>query len=84
MFNMSQAATYKLLTQISPRIVSIIDQNLSSDQVEIQEWSSRVLITLFQRQPDKTFIDPILEKSIMHKLKMFVIEKQEPEADRLI
>ena len=84
MFNMAQAATYRLLTQISPRIVSIIDPNLSSDQQEIQEWSSRVLITLFQRQPEKQFIDPILEKSIMHKLKIFVIEKQEAEADRLI
>ena len=31
MFNMAQAATYRLLTLISPRIVSIIDPNLSSD-----------------------------------------------------
>ena len=39
---------------------------------------------MFQRQPEKTFIDPILEKSIMHKLKQFVVEKREDEADRLI
>ena len=43
-----------------------------------------MLITLFQRQPEKTFIEPILEKSIMHKLKQFVVEKREDEADRLI
>jgi hypothetical protein len=64
--------------------VHIVDSNLYSDQPEIQEVSSLVLITLFQRQPDKNFIDPILEKSFMHKLKSFVLEKQEVEADRLI
>jgi hypothetical protein len=64
--------------------VVIVENHLSSDQEEIQEVSAQVLITLFQRQPDKTFIDPILEKSFMHKLKSFVQEKQEDEADRLI
>lgn len=84
MFNMAQAATYRILTSISPRIVTIIDPHLSSEQEEIQEVSSQVLITLFQRQPDKTFIDPILEKSFMHKLKALIAQKQEVEADRLI
>jgi len=84
MFNMAQAATYRILTHISPRIVVIVENHLSSDQEEIQEVSAQVLITLFQRQPDKTFIDPILEKSFMHKLKSFMQEKQEDEADRLI
>jgi hypothetical protein len=69
MFNMAQAATYRILTHISPRIVVIVENHLSSNQEEIQEVSAQVLITLFQRQPDKTFIDPILEKSFMHKLK---------------
>lgn len=84
MFNMAQAATYRILTHISPRIVVIVENHLSSEQEEIQEVSAQVLITLFQRQPDKTFIDPILEKSFMHKLNSFVQEKQEDEADRLI
>ena len=40
MFNMAQAATYRILTHISPRIVQIVDANLSSDQAEIQECSA--------------------------------------------
>jgi len=84
MFNMAQAATYRILTHIAPRIIHIVDATLTAEHTDIREESAQVMITLFQRQPDKAFIEPILEKSFMLKLKSFVQEKQDAEANRLI
>ena len=58
--------------------------NLSSENDEVREWSTRVFIVLFQRQNDKAFIDPILDKSILHRLRFFVREGRKKEQDLLI
>lgn len=64
-FNMAGAASHRLLQIISPKLVQIMDPYLSAESEELREWSSRVFIVLFQRQPEKAFVDPILEKSIL-------------------
>ena len=84
MFNMVSASTHRLLTAISPRMISILEDNLASETAEIREWSSKVFITMFQRQPDKNFIEPTLDKVILFKLKKYVRENRQEEADRLI
>jgi hypothetical protein len=84
MFNMVSAATHRLLTAIAPRMITILEDNLSDSSDEIREWSSKVFITMFQRQPDKNFIEPTLDKVILHKLKKYVRENKQEEADRLI
>jgi hypothetical protein len=83
-FNMAGAASYRLLQTISPKLVTIMDPYLSAESEELREWSSRVFITLFQRQSEKSFVDPILEKSILGKLKTLIREGNESEASRLI
>ena len=55
-FNMAQAASYRLLAVISPKLVSIMEPHLAHEQEEIRNWSVRVFVTLFQRQPEKSFI----------------------------
>lgn len=84
LFNMASSAPHRILTVISPRLVSILDPFLSAESAELREWSSKVFICLFQRQTEKTFVDPILDNSILVKLKQLTIEKNEPEAERLI
>jgi hypothetical protein len=81
---MAGAASYRLLQTISPKLVTIMDPYLSAESEELREWSSRVFITLFQRQSEKSFVDPILEKSILGKLKTLIREGNESEAARLI
>lgn len=61
-----------------------MDPYLSAEQAELREWSSKVFITLFQRQSEKAFVDPVLDKSILQKLKQFTAEKKEEEAERII
>jgi hypothetical protein len=84
LFNMTQASTFRLLTVISPRMISILEDNLSSEIPEIREWSAKVFITMFSRQSDKNFIEPTLNKVIFFKLKKYVRENKQDEADRLI
>lgn len=61
-----------------------MDPNLVNESQEIRDWSSKVFMTLFQRQPDKSFIDPILEKSFLYKLKQLIRDENNVEAGRLI
>ena len=84
MFNMVSASTFRLLTVISPRMIGILEDNLSSESEEIRAWSAKVFITMFQRQPDKSFIEPTLDKVILFKLKKYVREGKNDEAERLI
>jgi len=84
LFNMASAASYRLLVNISPKIMSILDENLHSESAEIREWTSKVFTVLFQRQTEKSFIDPVLDKFIFYKLKMFVREQKTDEIERLI
>ena len=77
MFNMVSASTHRLLQQISQRMISIMENNLASEVDLIRGWSTKVFITLFQRQPDKNFIDPTLDKCILYKLKMYVRENRQ-------
>lgn len=65
-------------------MVFLMEGNLSSDNDDIREWSTRVFITMFQRQNDKAFIDPILDKSILYRLKALIREGKQDEADLLI
>lgn len=81
---MAGAASHRILQIISPKLVTILDPYLSAESEELREWSSKVFITLFQRQSEKTFVDPILDKSILIKLKQLTAEKNEEEAERLI
>jgi hypothetical protein len=57
---------------------------MSNESAEIRDWSAKVLTVLFQRQPEKTFIDPVLNRAILQRMKDFVRENNEPEAERLI
>ena len=57
---------------------------MASVDEDIRNWSANVFITMFQRQPDKNFIDPTMDKCILYKLKMFVREDRHEEASRLI
>lgn len=84
LFNMACSANHRLLQIISPKLVSIMDPYLSAESLELREWSAKVFITLFQRQQEKTFVDPILNNSIQIKLKTLTSEKNEVEAERLI
>ena len=65
-------------------MISILEDNLASEDEDIRNWSANVFITMFQRQPDKNFIDPTMDKCILYKLKMFVRESRHEEASRLI
>jgi hypothetical protein len=47
MFNMAQAASFRLLQTISPRIVAIIDPYMSHESNEIRDYSSKVFTLLF-------------------------------------
>lgn len=47
MYNMASAASHKLLQNISPKLVKIMESNLVSEVDEIRDWSSKVFITLF-------------------------------------
>jgi len=51
-----------------------MENNLSSDNNDIREWSIRVFITMFQRQNDATFIEPILKRSVLEKLRSLLYE----------
>ena len=81
---MAGAASHRILQIISPKLVMILDPYLSAESEDLREWSSKVFITLFQRQTEKTFVDPILDRSILVKLKQLTAEKNEEEAERLI
>jgi len=61
-----------------------LDPYLSTENDELRIISCKVFITLFQRQSEKTFVDPILNNSMLVKLKTFTVEKNEVEAQRLI
>jgi len=69
LFNIASAASFKLLITISPKIISILGDNLYNESLEIREWTAKIFVTLFQKQPEKSFIDPILDKSILYTLK---------------
>jgi len=47
MYNMVSASTHRLLQSISPRMISIMEDNLSCENEEIREWSTKVFITMF-------------------------------------
>lgn len=48
--NMAQVASHRLLIQISPRLLGIMDNNLASDSAEIRDYSTEVFVILFRRQ----------------------------------
>jgi hypothetical protein len=66
--NMASAASHRLLCQISPRLISIMDPFLMSEIDEIRNFSTEVFVILFRRQNDKIFIEGNLDNSIMRKL----------------
>ena len=84
LFNMASSAPHRLLITISPKLVSILSPYLSAELQELREWSAKVFITLFQRQTEKTFVDPILDNSILIRLKQLTIDKNDAEAELLI
>ncbi len=47
MYNMVAASTHRLLISICPRMITIMEDNLSSENDEIREWSTKVFITMF-------------------------------------
>lgn len=57
---------------------------LCNEQEEIREWGAKVFVTLFQRQPEKAFVEPILRDSIIGKLKECVQTSNEVDAERII
>lgn len=80
MFNMVSASSHRLLILISPRMISIMEGHLSSENDTIRDWSTRVFVTMFQRQPDKNFIDPTLKNIIIEKLRMYNLENRTEDA----
>ena len=49
MYNMVSASTHRLLVTISPRMITIMVDNLASENVDIRWWSTKVFVTMFQR-----------------------------------
>lgn len=84
MYHMVSAAAHRLLATISPRIISIMEGYLSSTDEKVRDWATKVFVTMFQRQPDKAFIDQNLERCILYKLRMFNLENKKEESERLI
>lgn len=84
MFHMVGAASHRLLTSISPRMISIMEGHLSNESDEIRSWSTKVFVTMFQKMPDKNFIDPTLKNIIIEKLRMYNLERRKEDAARLI
>jgi len=84
MFNMVSASAHRLLASISPRIISIMESYLSSEVVTIREWTVKVFTVMFQRLPDKGFIEPVIKNIILEKLRMYNLEGKKEDAQRLI
>lgn len=84
LYSIAGSAHHRMLQIISPKLVEILDPYLSADVDELRTVSSKVFITLFQRQTEKTFVDPILNTSILVKLKNLTADKNEAEAERLL
>jgi hypothetical protein len=84
LYSIAGSANHRLLQIISPKLVEILDPYLSTELDELRTVSSKVFITLFQRQTEKTFVEPILNTSILLKLKTLTIERNEDQAGRLI
>lgn len=47
MYNMVSASSFRLLQMISPRMISILEDNLASEDEDIRNWSANVFITMF-------------------------------------
>jgi len=84
LYSIAGSAHHRLLQICSPKLVQILDQYLSAESDELRTVSAKVFITLFQRQTEKTFVDPILNNSFLTKLKTLTIDKNDVEAERLI
>lgn len=84
LYSIAGSAHHRLLQIISPKLVEILDPYLSAENEDLRTVSSKVFITLFQRQTEKTFVDPILSSSFLQKLREFGQNNQESEAQRLI
>jgi hypothetical protein len=81
---MASAASHRLLCQISPRLISIMDPYLISETEEIRNFATEVFIILFRRQNDKVFIESNLDNSIMRKLNTLSQNGQQKEIDLLV
>lgn len=47
LYHMVAAASHRLLQQISPRIIALVENNLASDNEAIRQWSSKIFVTMF-------------------------------------
>ena len=65
-------------------MISIMEGHLSNESDEIRSWSTKVFVTMFQKMPDKNFIDPTLKNIIIEKLRMYNLERRKEDAARLI
>ena len=81
---MAGASSHRLLGFISPTIINVIGDNLFAESDEIREWSCKVYSTLFQKQPEKKFIMPILRDSVLYVLINQVKEGETAASERLI
>jgi len=82
--NMAQAASHRLLIQISPRLMGIMDPFLASPSAETRDYATEVFVILFRRQSEKAWTDANLQKSIMDKLNVFIKDNKMEEADILV
>lgn len=75
LFSMATGAHHRLLQVIAPKLIEILDPYLSAENEELRTLTSKVFITLFQRQTDKGFVDPILNNSFLVKMRNYTAEK---------
>ena len=47
LYHMVSAASHRLLQQISPRVIALVEDNLASDNEAIRQWSTKIFTTMF-------------------------------------
>ena len=84
LMNMASAASYRLISTISARLMGIMDNNIASNSPEIREYAVDVFVILFRRQSENLFIQAQLEKTILYKLGGFIKAGKEDFASQLL